>query len=254
MAVIAKIADFILDSWNKLYLKQKLKKAAFDMSRGGIILMASDTVYTLVVDGANWEAVLRLRKLKGRASHQREGIIGPPDRLLDFIDLSLLEKINPQITKETIKDLYNANHVGLVLPCKKESVPEYLITEHEVAGKKIPTVMNIWNPKYPIYQLFWQELKKYPKVMWVGSSANLSNHPPFNFNQARSHFKSNLSSIIKDRKVEKNPYQGSYTLISLIHNPPRVLRKGSIHPEKHPVEFRRFQEILPNLEVPIDAS
>ncbi len=244
--------DFIFDKWNKLNLKRNIKRAAFDMANGGILLMASDTVYTLVVDGANLGAVNRLRTLKGRASHQREGIIGPAERLFEFIDFDLLKKLNPEITKEKIKELYDANHVGLILPCKKSEVPSYLITEHEMAGEKIPTVMNIWNPKYKVYQYFWNEIKKYPKVIWVGSSANRSALPPFNFHQAHTYFKPHLAKVIRDHGVEKNPYQGSYTIISLIHNPPVVIRKGSIHPEKHPNEFGRFHKILPNLEVPKD--
>lgn len=246
------ISDFLFDKWDKLYLEKRIKKAAADLASGGIILMASDTVYTLSVDGNSWPTVSKLRRIKGRAAYQREGIIGPPEQLFNFIDFELLQKLNPEITKEVIKKIYQANHVGLIVPCRVDAVPEHLVTIHEINGQKIPTVMNIWNSRYPIYQLFQKEIEKYPGVIWVGSSANRSNHPPLNFKEARIFFREHLSSVIRDRKLEKNRFQGSYTLISLIHNPPQVLRKGSIHPEKHPQEFAKFHKALPNLDVPSD--
>jgi tRNA A37 threonylcarbamoyladenosine synthetase subunit TsaC/SUA5/YrdC len=236
--------------WQNYKLKYSVKKTAKHLSGGSICLFPSQGVYTLIVNGNNLEVVQKLRKAKGRDLNKREGLLSPPERLFDFIDFSLLSRINSQISKNTIINLYEANPVGLVLPCKKGVIPEYLITYQETKIGRIPTLMNIWNSKYKIYQLFWKELCDYPEVLWIGSSANLTNNPPLNYKDACRVFSNVLSHTLEDPGLEYHSFKGSYTMISLIDNPPKVLRKGSIHPEEHPDEFQKFKEVLPELIVP----
>lgn len=233
---------------NSHRIKSSVREAANHLSNGNICLFPSQGVYTLILDGNNIAVVERLRKAKGRDLTKREGLISPPERINQLIDFSLLNQINPDITPEVVKKIYKANPVGLVVTCKEELVPKHLITYVEIKGKKIPTVMNIWNSDYKLYKLLWKELSK-TNVLWAGSSSNLTNQGSLNFEDSCRVFGSTIAHALKDPELDNHKFQGSYTMISLIENPPKVLRMGSVHPEKHPEDFQRFKEVLPNLEI-----
>ncbi len=230
-------------------LDSAIKDAARCMAEGKICLFPSEGVYTLALDGKNIEVVTRLREIKGRETNKREGIIAPPERLFELMDFSFFKRNKINIDKKKIKALYEVNPLGLIVPCNPEKVPEHLITYREVNGEKVPTIMNIWNSKYKIYRKFWKELSKYPHVFWVGTSANKSNQHPMNFRGASTHFAPFLGIAVEDPYLETHPFQGSYTMIDLIQDPPAVSRKGSIHPEYHPKEFEKFYKVLPNLVI-----
>jgi len=231
-------------------LDHAIREAAKCMADGKICLFPSEGVYTLALDGKNIEVVTRLREIKGREPNKREGIISPPERLFELMDFSFFKKNKINIDKKKIKALYDCNPLGLIVPCNPKMVPEHLITYREANGEQVPTIMNIWNSKYKIYRKFWKELSKYPHVFWVGTSANKSNQQPMNFKGASAHFAPFLGIAVEDPNLETHPFQGSYTMIDLIQNPPTVSRKGSIHPDYHPKEFAKFYKILPNLVVP----
>lgn len=243
-----------IKEWREIErLQPQLEEAVWHMSEGRAALLPGQGVYVLLMDGKNKKAIEALRSEKGRRQEQREATVVPPSRLFQMVDFDLLNQINPRITRRTIQRIYDAHPTGLILPCLEEKTPPDLITYHEVGGERIATIMNIWLARYRLYKILWKILSQFPDVLSSGSSANRTGFPsPTRFDEAFQYRAKFLSSsiAIKDPFEARHFYQGSHTVINLILNPPVVSRGGSVHPEKHPREFQKFRDILPNLVVP----
>lgn len=234
-------------------LRPQLKEAVWHIREGRAVLLPGQGVYVLLIDGNNPEAIGKLRNEKGRRQDQREAIVVPPSRLFQMVDFDRLSKINPQINQMTTQNIYDAHPAGLIVPCLEEKTPPDLITYHEVNGERIATIMNIWLARYRIFEILWEEISQHPDVLLAGSSANRTGFAsPARFEEAyqyRANFVAS-SIAIRDPNEARHFYQGSHTILSLITNPPEVARMGSVNPVKHPGEFQKFRNILPDLVVP----
>lgn len=243
-----------MDNWRELAypvlrllpftLEYKAKKTAESVIRGEAVLFPSDSVNTVGMDGRKKEPILRIRKVKGRQSNQREGIIIPANLALKYIDFEKLKEINPEITPEKISELFAANPCGQILPCN-DKVESHLSLDRNVNGKCIRTALFVSNSRYLFWQLLWRELySKDPEIVLVGSSANVRGEPPLDFSRAKKRFSGHVGFTAKDRKVKKHLYPGSYTIFDHITFPSSVYRKGNIHPEKHPEVFKGWVDVL----------
>jgi len=250
------VARGIIEMWKRRqqieHMRPQIQEAVSHLVEGRPILFPGQGVYVLLIDGNNQEAIEALRSEKGRRQDQREATVVPPSRLFTMVDFDRLNELNPQINRGTIQRLYRAHPVGLIVPCLEEKTPPDLITYHEVNGETIPTIMNIWLARYRLYKIFWEELSRYPDALSSGSSANRTGFPsPTRFNDAYR-FRANFvaSSIaVKDPHEALHFYQGSHDVLSLITNPPEVARESSVSSIKHPAEFQKFRDILPNLVI-----
>lgn len=247
----------IMDRWGRRqqieHMRPQLEEAAWHISEGRVVLLPGQGVYVLLLNGNNQEAVGKLRSEKGRRQDQREATVVPPSRLFQMVDFDRLSKINPQINRMTIQNIYEAHPAGLIVPCLEEKTPPHLITYHEANGERIATIMNIWLARYQIYKIFWEEISQHPDVLLAGSSANRTGFAsPVCFEEAYRYRVNFVASsvAIRDPYEARHFYKGSHTVLSLIKNPPEVARVGSVHPEKHPREFQKFRDILPDLVVP----
>ncbi|MBI2601115.1 Sua5/YciO/YrdC/YwlC family protein [Candidatus Daviesbacteria bacterium] len=239
-------------------LRPQVKKAALKARKGEIILIPADGVYNLSTNGTLPHAVETSRAIKQRTKAHREGMITPPKKLLRYIDLKTLKELNG-IGFEVIDKLYKAGQIGLIIPCLEEVTPSHLITYHEINGKQIPTVLNVWNYKCKIWQLLDKEFSKDPNMLWVGTSANISNNPSItDFATAIETFGQMVSAAIKDPREHRHIYTGSYTVINLAKKIPEVHRIGSIDPNKHPEKFNKLVKVLAsskiNLVIPSDTK
>lgn len=247
----------VIDEWKRWqkieHMRPQIQEAVGHLVEGRPILFPGQGVYVLLIDGNNQEAIMALRNEKGRRQDQREATVVPPSRLFQMVDFDRLNKINPQINRKTIKRIYDAHPSGLIVPCLEESTPSDLITYHEKGGERIATIMNIWLARYQLYKILWEELSKYPKVLLAGSSANRTGFAsPIRFVDAYQ-FRANFvaSSIaVQDPHEDLHFYQGSHDVLSLITNPPEATRIVSVDPVRHPREFQKFRDVLPNLVVP----
>lgn len=248
------IIEGIVNRLKTEFLRPQLKEAAKNIAEGKAALFPGRGVYVILLDGNNAETVETVRKIKKRRPDQREATVVPPQKLFELVDFPLAQELNPQITKINIMSLYNAHPVGLILPCLENKVPEHLITYHEINGRKIPSILNVWPSNYRIYSMFWREISQYPEVLTVGSSANPDSLlSPHLFEEARFHFagymSSNLvASAIKDPNEDRHFYKGSHSILNLLRYPSRLHRRGNVDPDKHPEQFKKFTNILPGLK------
>jgi len=223
------------------HLRPQLRDAAESIAKGEACLLPGQGVYVVLLDGNNAQTVDRLRIAKGRRPEQREATVVPPEKLFGLVDFPLLNELNPKITEKVIADLYRAHPCGLILPCLEEVVPQHLITYHEVSGRKISTIMNTWVSRYRLYDIFWEEISRFPEVLLAGSSANRSGlNSPLTFDEAYPYLSSFVATAVKEPGECDHFYKGSHTILNLLKDPIEVVRAGSVHPEKHPRQFQEF--------------
>lgn len=237
-------------AWDVRTLRPELRKAADQLVAGEVGIFPGPGVYVLLMDGSRIEVVNKVRLLKERRQDQREATVVPPERLFDLLDFPLMRELSPNISGNIIRDLYRSHPVGLVLACNPHTTPEHLITYSQVEGGQIPTIMNVWHPPSDrIFPMLWKEVSRYPDIILAGSSANRGGGgSPTTFEEASSNFlPGQIAVAIKDPREGRHPYRGSHTIISLVQDPPLVIRKGSVHPEKNPSQFQKFRDILPSI-------
>lgn len=254
----------IKEHWEIRQLHSQIRKGARHITDKGRIIASGEGigVYVMLIDGSDSEIVEETRQLKGRRPDQREATVLPPEeRLFGLIDFSLLKELNPEVDEETIASLYRAHPLGLVVPAREDTVPAHLITYLQNGDRNVPTILNVWHPPSDrVFSMLWRAIEEVEgrlgtkrKVILAGTSANLSGQSsPTTIREARQSFPRGVALFIKDPKEGRGLYQGSQTIITLVENPPAVVRKGSVHPEKHPEQFQKFRDILPNLRVPAE--
>lgn len=229
-------------------LRPRIAQAASRIAHGEVVLLPGQGVYVFLLDGYNLQAVERLRATKGRGPNQREATVVHPERLFQLVDFALLKELNPANNRDVVVALYQAHPVGSVLPCREDAVPQHLITYHEIKGRTIPTIMNIWLSRYRIFTLLWREISCYPEVLLAGSSANRTGDAsPVVFREAYLNLFSHPPAAIRDPAGGKHFYQGSHTMLDLTRDPAAVDRTGSVDPNRHPRHFKDWKDILPQL-------
>lgn len=237
-------------NWEIRNLRPQLREVAKRIAEEGEIgIFAGQGPYVLYLDGNQPQVVERMRLLKGRVQDQAEATVLPPEIVSDLIDFTTLREFNPEVTIDTIKFLYQAHPVGLIVPCREEAVPNNFIIYRQVGGREIPTIMNVWHPStYKILMYFWEEISRYPNVILAGTSANRTGQQesPICFEDAHRNFPE-LTIGIKDPFEGMHFYQTSHTILNLLDS--TITRRGSVDPEKHPEQFQKFRDVLPNLVV-----
>lgn len=236
--------------WIPGTIEYKLRKAAARVEKGHVVAIPSQSVYTFCTDGSQEVAVKKLNRIKDRPLEQRGGVIvASVERVLDKIDFEVLKEIGCSITPESINRFFEISYGGMVVPCKKDAFPSHLTipSDFEVDGTNVPTILLICNMDYGPWRKFERELTRFPKVIWVGSSANITNEQSLSYDQICCHPRLQepelkLGMRIRDRSVEEYPFPGSYPLVSLLTNPPIILRYGNMVPETHPEVYRAWDE------------
>lgn len=247
-----KIKDFATALVTKLlpgYTRYQVNQAAMRIVEGYPCLLPNDTIYTVIFDGNRVDLIEKMRHIKRRRPEQREALALPPQELIKYVDLQKLKALNAEVDENTILSLYEAHpRLGVVFPCLDEKVPSHLITPREVQQETIPTALGVWNTKYPVLTWLWETVSRFPHVLLVGSSANITGEPSMNFWEIRQKFASCIpyKLAIRDPKVERHPQRGSYPIIDLIATPPTILRWGNLLLEK-PVVLEKLQQALPSL-------
>lgn len=223
-------------------LEYQIREAAEAVARGGHCLLPSETVYTIVMDGSKEETVRKARVFKKRELHQREGIIAPPSRFLEKVDFDILEQLNPGVGPGQIQRFFEINYGGLVLPLKRGAYPDYLTKERKAGDERFPTALFVWNAYYSIWDRFEAELVRCaPDVIWVGSSANISNQEPLPFKEACQTFSQYLKARVEDPAIVRHPFKGSYTLVDCAQSG-TIMRMGCTNPKDHPEIFERWNK------------
>lgn len=188
-----------------------LNKIVATLSKGKIVILPTETVYTFAVDATNKKAIKNVYKIKGRNY----------DKPLHVVVHSLLAASNyAQITSQAtmLAATFLPGPLTLVLKKKKSSLPDLLTSDLPTVGVRIPNLIlnNIVS-------------KKFGKP-YTTTSANISGGPnPYSIKEVLGQLdedKRLMISLVVD--VGSLPKREPSTLIDLTSKPYKVLRKGPI--------------------------
>ena len=198
----------------KIYLTEKNWSEVFKttkkiLNRSGLVVFPSDTVYGLLVDAQNEDAIKKLINFKNR----------PPGKPISvFVDWSFIDDL-VEISSFQEKILKNILPGPFTIVLKsKGKVNPLLESERKTLGIRIPD-----------YQLINQLIKKINKPV-TATSANLSGKAPYYcveslLNQLPEN-KKNLIDLIID--VGKLPRNKPSTVVDLVEEKIKIVRQGDL--------------------------
>jgi L-threonylcarbamoyladenylate synthase len=190
-----------------------IEKAAQFVSRGGVVVVPTDTVYGLAVDAMDEQAVKRLFKTKQRPETKPVPII-----VRDMEMAKKLAYIDKRL--ERILSLVWPGAVTVVLQ-KKYDLPELVTAGKKTIGLRLPD-----------YKLLYYLLQAVGRPL-TATSANISGEEPSNkvedvLFQFRGEFYK--PDLVLDAGELK--YSQPSTVLDLSTDKPKIIRIGPVNPKK----------------------
>ena len=189
-------------------MKVDIQKTITVLQNGGLVVHPSDTVYGLLCDATNPEAVKKLFAFKERPAGKPVSIfVSDLEMAKDYV---VIDKKTEDRLKEFLPGPYT-----VVLQSKHKVVKE-LESEKGTLGIRIPK-----------YSAILELVKKFGKPV-TATSANLSSRPPHysveSFTKLVAHGREQLVSLVVDGG--KLPYNKPSTVIDFTADNLKVLRMG----------------------------
>ncbi len=192
---------------------QALGQAALVLSKGGFVVAPTDTIYGILADATNPEAVLKLYKLR-RPSRKPFIVLLP--------DLSWLGKLGLQQSRKTLKLL---NIPALTVVLRKETGLFHYLGRHTLAVR------------YPRRGFVYKLLKRFDRPV-VAPSANLEGESPAEtVEEALRYFGNSVDLYVDGGKIKGKPS----VIVNLV-NGLKVLRYGTL-------SERSLKEILGKIKL-----
>jgi len=191
--------------------KNELQRCISILKAGGLIVAPSDTVYGLLCDATNEEAVKNLIKIKNRP-------FGKPISVF-VADFKMLEEYADGEDHTTILHTLLPGPFTVILPSKKKVV-QLLESERGTLGVRLPK-----------YDFITRLVALFGKPL-TATSANISGRPPHyeasGFLDELSNEKRKYISYVVD--YGKLPHNKSSTILNFSGSSIELLRKGDIVP------------------------
>lgn len=188
-----------------------LKKSQLVLQNGGVVVFPSDTVYGLLSDATNRNAVMKLQKIKNRP-------VGKPISVF-VADLKMMKRLVRITEKQerTLRALLPGPYT-IVLPSKKK-VSRLLESEKETLGVRLP-----------VYQPIIDLVTSFRKPV-TATSANMSGRPPFysitTFLKTLSKKNRELIDLVVDAgELSKNKPS---TVLDFSTSQVKTIRQGDLH-------------------------
>lgn len=200
---------------NKQNAKKAISQTINVLKNGGLVVFPSDTVYGLLADATNEEAVKKLTKFKQRPAGKPISVFVPNVRTIELLC---------NVNKPKLNILYNIlpGPFTIVLDYKKgkksNNISSLLLSENKTLGVR-----------YPDFELIQLLVSKFKKPI-TATSANLSGEKPVYsieslFKQISIKKKDLLDLVVDAGKL---PYNKPSTVIDLTSDRIRQLRKGDL--------------------------
>ncbi len=188
-----------------------LKKAAAIIKKGGLVVLPTDTVYGLVCDATNPEAVRKLFQIKKRPLSQPLSIA-----LSDLLHIYKYVENLPNLA-EVLAKKFLPGPLTLVIN-KSKLIPDVVTAGRDDIGIRIPDSKIV---------LMLIKLTRRPIVI---PSANIHNRPsPTTAQQALKDLNGKVDLILDGGKTK---YGIESTVVSLTNNEIKILREGEISTEE----------------------
>ena len=217
-------------------MKNIINKTITALEKGGLVIFPTDTVYGLLCNATNEEAVKKLIRFKNRS---------PGKAISVFCDFNLLNEL-VKITKEQEKIIEEIlpGPFTIILP-SKHKVDKLLESEKGTLGIRIPK-----------YQLINQLIQRYKKPI-TATSANLANRPSHYsiktlLNELSEKQKKMIDLIIDLGQLPRNKPS---TVVDLTQPDIKILRQGDVdftnskvYRSKTPEETKKIaQSVIPTV-------
>ena len=185
-----------------------LNLAASLLRQGGVISFPTETVMGLAVIYDNYDAYIRLNRVKGRPEDKPYTLM-----LGEVKDIKKYALVDDKAKR--IIDAFLPGPLTLLLKAK-ENVPTWVTHNTSIIGVRVPN-----------YPLVNELINKVNKPLLV-PSANPSNRPPaLTVNQVSIYFNDTLDYIIDNDSIGETPS----TIVDLTKNEIKILREGKINKE-----------------------
>lgn len=201
---IIKVAD--------IGVEQAAKKAAEVITKGGIVVYPTDTLYGIGVDVLNRDAIKRLRELKSRDKKKPLSIL-----VSSIAEIERFTVLTPKA--KAFAEKYLPGALTIVLPARKE-IPEE-ITFNGAIGVRIPA---------DAFSQAFSALSEYPIT---ATSANIAGHAvPDTVPNIILHFGPRIEDI--DLFVDDGPRKSepASTVVAFVDDIPHILREGALSKEQ----------------------
>ena len=186
---------------------EDVQKAASAISDGAVIVFPTDTVYGLGCNPYNHDAVLSLYEIKKREKTKPFPVIGYSKEELEKIaEFNALE--------EKIAETFWPGAITLILKVKDKEIQKSLSLGEKIA-------VRVPNNKCALALL--KECK-----LLVGTSANISGASPFNDPKECTENLTGYDLFIDGGIISS---EGESTIVEIVNNDVKILRKGSISEE-----------------------
>jgi len=200
---------------NRQNAKKAISKTIKVLKNGGLVVFPSDTVYGLLADATNEEAVKKLIEFKQRPAGKPISVFVPNVRTIELLC---------NVNKPKLNILYNIlpGPFTIVLDYKKgkksNNISSLLLSENKTLGVR-----------YSDFELIQLLISKFKKPI-TATSANLSGVKPvysieFLFKQISIKKKDLLDLVVDAGKL---PYNKPSTVIDLTSDRIRQLREGDV--------------------------
>ena len=186
---------YFCEDQNQCFMREEIDKAVEVLKRGGIILYPTDTVWGVVCDATNPEAVNRVYELK--RSKDKKGMIV----LVDSIDnVARYFRNVPPVAWDLLE--MSEKQLTLILP-GASGVAENLVPEEKTLAVRVP--------KHEFCQMLIKRLRR----PLVSTSANLSGEPaPAKYEDIDKEIFAGVDMAV-DEKFEGRPTGKPSSIIAL---------------------------------------
>ena len=183
-----------------------IEEAAFALRGGGLVVIPTETVYGLGCNAFDEEAVKNVYEIKGRPSNNPLIV-----HIADFSDLSLVARDWPEITAK-LAERFWPGPMTLVLP-KKNSVPDITTADLDTVAVRAPA--------HPVMGAL---IRAVGPLAAPSANRSMSISPT-----SAAHVLRTLGGRI-ELILDGGPTSVGIesTVLSLVHEPPRILRPGSV--------------------------
>lgn len=193
--------------------------AAKRLAMNEMVVIPSESVYSVAMNGYNFGMVKATMLAKGRDFREKPGIIESSEVTDRFIDYSILAKIHglpEDEMRRIVSAVYDVTPIGLIVPVYKDALPEHLLTPNSDLDEEIPTALLVWNRRYRPWRWFTSYTARYPHVLDVGTSHNLHGQRALNVGESEEVF--GRVHSVRDPLIDRHPRKGSYPHYDAIRN------------------------------------
>lgn len=187
----------------------KINKAVEVLNNGGIIIFPTDTAFGIGCRIDNENAIKRLFRVRKRPQNQATPV------LVSSVDMANKYLIHiPKKVREELIDNYWPGALTIILPCKKEKVPDLVRGGGGNLGVRMPNDKQI------------QEVIEKVGVPILGPSANFhKEQTPYSISEVNKKLVHQVDFVLEGNVYIKK----TSTVIDCSQNPWKILREGAIN-------------------------